>query len=320
MPALAGSPLLLPPLPALPLGRVAVRSVEVRKEPDPQAPGLATLPKDLIVQVMETVEADAPAGNPRWLKIREGYIHGGDIQPVEFHPQIPSLDIRQIVPAEVSVPITQSYKTVVPREEILYRLYYKSVHWVTGVQVGQDDRIWYTLLDQQLGLHLFAPGEHLRLLQTEEYAPLAAEVPPLTKWIEVRLARQELTAFEGEAAVRTARVSSGMALGGEDTLTPHGEFNVQNKIAAMHMGNGRVTSDPLAYELPGVPWVCIFEPKNGVALHGTYWHNDFGRSRSHGCLNLSPDDALWLYRWTSPPAPDGKLKGTIGLGTRIIIR
>jgi hypothetical protein len=320
MPLLAGAPGLFPPLPALPLGRVAVRSVEVRKEPDSLAPGMLKLPKDLIVQIMETVEAKAPEGNPRWLKIREGYIHSGDIQPVEYHPQIPSLDIRQTVPAEVSVPITQSYKTITPREEILYRLYYKSVHWVTGVQVGEDDRVWYTLLDQQLGLPLFAPGEHLRLLQPQEYSPLSAEIPPLLKRIEVHLARQELTAFEEDNAVRAMRVSSGMALGGEKTLTPHGIFNVQNKIAGMHMGDGRVTSDPLAYELPGVPWVCIFEPENGVALHGTYWHNDFGRTRSHGCLNLNPDDALWLYRWTTPPAPEVKIKGTIGLGTKIIIR
>jgi hypothetical protein len=318
-PLLAGAPGFFPPLPTLPLGRVAVRSVDVRKEPDPEAPSSLSFPKDLIIQIQKTVEANNPEGNPRWLQIREGYVHSGGIQPVEYHPQIPSLDIRQTVPAEVCVPITQSYRTVIPREEILYRLYYKSVHWVTGVLIGENSRIWYALRDQQLGLPLFAPGEHLRLLLPQDYSPLSADIPPLLKRIEVRLGRQELTAYEEDNPVRVIRVSSGMALGGEDTLTPHGTFNVQNKLAAMHMGNGRITSDPLAYELPGVPWVCIFEPKNGVALHGTYWHNDFGRPRSHGCLNLSPDDALWLYRWTSPPAPEPKIKGTIALGTRILI-
>jgi lipoprotein-anchoring transpeptidase ErfK/SrfK len=319
MPLLTGLPAGLQPIPGLPLGRVAVRSVEVRREPDPGAPSVRALPRDLIVQIAGTVEAEKPSGNPRWLQVEGGYLHSGDIQPVEYHPQNPAQDISGTVPAEVCVPITQSYRAIVPREEILYRLYYKSVHWVDGFQVDTRSRIWYSLRDPQLGVSYYAPGEHLRLIPPGEYAPLSTDISPYAKWIDVNLGRQLLTAYEDTRAMREIRVSSGMPLAGQDTLTPAGTFYVQNKVIGMHMGDGRLTPDPHAYELPGVPWVCIFKAENGVAFHGTYWHNDFGRARSHGCLNMSPDDALWLYRWTAPPAPDPRTKGTIGQGTKIFI-
>ena len=56
------------------------------------------------------------------------------------------------------------------------------------------------------------------------------------------------------------------------------------------------------YVLPGVPW-CSFFTGTGIALHGTYWHNDFGDPRSHGCVNLPNSAAKFLYRWTSPTVP-----------------
>jgi lipoprotein-anchoring transpeptidase ErfK/SrfK len=53
------------------------------------------------------------------------------------------------------------------------------------------------------------------------------------------------------------------------------------------------------YDLPGVPWV-LYLTQSGISFHGTYWHNDYGAPHSHGCINLSPQAAKWLYRWTSP--------------------
>ncbi len=317
-PALAGLPEPLFHSPLSPLGRVAVETVDVRKEPDGESPLILTLQKDTLFQIQRTVEAKAPAGNPRWLQVEEGFIHSGDVQPVSYQPQIPVLAVADLTPAEVCVPITQSYRTIKPTEEILYRLYYKSVHWVKAVQFGERNRIWYVLRDSQLGMDYFAPGEHLRLLASEKYSPLHADVDPSKKRIEITLATQELTAFEDDEVVLTAKVSAGMP--GKSTSTPTGIFNIQIKVPGVHMGDGRITTDPLAYELPGVPWVEYFELTKGVALHGAYWHNDFGRARSHGCINLRPEDALWLYRWTNPAAPAARIKGTGGYGTRVIIR
>ena len=56
------------------------------------------------------------------------------------------------------------------------------------------------------------------------------------------------------------------------------------------------------YDLPGVPWVSFFTG-TGAGFHGTYWHNDYGRPRSHGCVNLTPGDAKFIYRWTGPEVP-----------------
>jgi lipoprotein-anchoring transpeptidase ErfK/SrfK len=56
------------------------------------------------------------------------------------------------------------------------------------------------------------------------------------------------------------------------------------------------------YDLPGVPWVSFFTG-TGISFHGTYWHNDYGQPRSHGCVNLTPADAKFIYRWTRPAVP-----------------
>jgi lipoprotein-anchoring transpeptidase ErfK/SrfK len=65
------------------------------------------------------------------------------------------------------------------------------------------------------------------------------------------------------------------------------------------MGNGVLTGAPDVYTLPGVPWTVFFH-NSGVAFHGAYWHNNFGVPMSHGCVNMRPADAKWLFRWTTP--------------------
>ena len=70
----------------------------------------------------------------------------------------------------------------------------------------------------------------------------------------------------------------------------------------IHMTNDGEPGAGHPYDLPGVPWVSFFTG-TGDSFHGTYWHNDYGRPRSHGCVNLTPDDAKFIYRWTSPVVP-----------------
>jgi len=73
----------------------------------------------------------------------------------------------------------------------------------------------------------------------------------------------------------------------------------RGKRASRHMSGGTREN---GYDLPGVPWVSYFSG-NGAALHGTYWHNDYGTPKSAGCINLRPQDAKWLFRWTLPEVP-----------------
>jgi hypothetical protein len=89
-------------------------------------------------------------------------------------------------------------------------------------------------------------------------------VPPEKKRIEVSITQQTLTAFEGDQVVLQTKISSGLPdsrpnpPGGIPTDTPKGVFNVQNKMPSKHMGDGNITNDLEAYELPGVPWCCFF--------------------------------------------------------------
>ena len=80
-----------------------------------------------------------------------------------------------------------------------------------------------------------------------------------------------------------------------------GEFRTFHKGPSIHMTNqGDGTEN--TYHLPGVPWVSFFTG-TGVAFHGTYWHNNYGRPNSRGCVNLTPGDAKFIYRWTRPEVP-----------------
>jgi lipoprotein-anchoring transpeptidase ErfK/SrfK len=100
------------------------------------------------------------------------------------------------------------------------------------------------------------------------------------------------------------------------TETPRGIFNIDPKVPAKHMGNGQLTAEIGAYELPGVPWTCFFEHMTGIAFHGTYWHDNFGGRMSHGCVNMRIEDAKWLYRWSTPVAKPSDWTRK-GYGTRV---
>jgi LysM repeat protein len=105
-----------------------------------------------------------------------------------------------------------------------------------------------------------------------------------SKWIDVDLSSQRVRAYRGNSVVRGMVVSTGIAR----YPTPTGRFRIYAKYPSVTM------SGP-GYYLPGVPHTMFFY--RGYALHGTYWHNNFGRPMSHGCINLTRSDAAWLYAW-----------------------
>ena len=106
------------------------------------------------------------------------------------------------------------------------------------------------------------------------------------RWIDINLTTQTLTAHEGRRPIYSAAVSTGLP----NTPTPVGQFRVWVKLRYDDMqGPG--------YYLPDVPYVMYFH--GGYGLHGTYWHHNFGTPMSHGCVNLSTNDARWLFNWAS---------------------
>lgn len=106
------------------------------------------------------------------------------------------------------------------------------------------------------------------------------------KWIEIDLSRQRLIAHEGDKIILNTLVSTGL----RRTPTPIGTYRVRVKIR-------RQTMSGPGYHLPNVQWVMYFV--GAYALHGTYWHNNFGHPMSHGCVNLRNSDARTLYQWAS---------------------
>ena len=114
--------------------------------------------------------------------------------------------------------------------------------------------------------------------------------------VVVSLGAQRLWAYEGEEMVLTTLVSTGTAETPE-VATPIGQFRILVKLLSETM-EGVVNGE--AYRVEDVPHVMYFTDE-GHALHGTYWHNNFGTPMSHGCVNLPIDVAEWMFRW----APEG---------------
>jgi hypothetical protein len=292
--------------PAYSLGRCTAYGIDVRSEPDPGAPVLRELYRDQIVTVLEEIQGEnGPKGNPRWFRLLDGFVHTAHVQEVryEFNPVVYDVPPEGML-TEVTVPYTQSRHHPSEQATPLYRLYYKTVLWVIGTEMDEEGRAWYRILDDRLGYKFYARAEHLRFFTAQELAPVSPDVPPESKRIEVDLTKQTVTALEYGEPVFTTTVSSGWLRkdpqpGQGRTVTPIGTFRVFEKVPSRHMGNGRLTSNPDAYELPGVPFVSFFHIL-GTAFHGAYWHNDFGRPSSQGCLNMRPDEARWLYRWIYP--------------------
>jgi lipoprotein-anchoring transpeptidase ErfK/SrfK len=123
------------------------------------------------------------------------------------------------------------------------------------------------------------------------------------RWIDVDLAQQTLVAYEGKTPVFATLVSTGRGPAGSNSATRRGTHRLWVKIVTTKMDN--LDNDDAAhhYAIEDVPYVQFFD--KAIALHSAFWHRDFGRVRSHGCVNLAPLDARWLFAFTAPHLPTG---------------
>ena len=325
---LAFSPVLegkqLTPRDAIGMLRVAVDEVRIFKEPSYNSDVVTTRPRDQLLYFYEEfINPNGPEFNPRWYRLKQGYAHTAYLQPVETHlNQVLSTVRPEGQVFEVSVPLTQAYRdTKAYGWDKIYRLYYKSNHWVTGIVEGPDGALWYQLTDELLYINYYVLASHMRPVEDSEMTPIAVDVPSGKKRVEVSIAEQRLWAYEGDELVLDSKVSTGIpglpTTNGIPTATPRGHFNIISKMPVRHMGNGQITADIDAYELPGVPWVSYFH-ETGVAFHGTYWHDNYGNEMSHGCVNMNPTEAKWLFRWLTP-ASEVDARITKGYGTRVFV-
>ncbi|HJL03465.1 MAG: hypothetical protein CMN31_27185 [Sandaracinus sp.] len=131
-------------------------------------------------------------------------------------------------------------------------------------------------------------------------------VGPEDKWIDVDLTNQVVVLYRGDTPIYATLTSTGKPVRNPEnpeetweTLT--GLFRVKSKHLTDTMDGDTAVDGP--YSVDDVPYVMYFEL--AYALHSAFWHNGFGRPRSHGCVNLTPRDARWVFEWADPQLPEG---------------
>jgi hypothetical protein len=256
-----------------------------------------TSDRDLEVGWGVAIVGQHEAGGKVWARTSKGlWIDGADLAPARpspFHGQAletGTLDLawvradRGAVWAAPPVPgkpfhdrpvsYRARFEVVRPREQV-------------GAMLHLDDGTWMLSSD---------------LARPSLAAPPAEVGDRPEPWIDVELASQTLVAYRGTRPVYATLVSTGRP--GAETRT--GVHRIWVKLTTSDMasgGSGGGGDDEPHYSLEEVPFVQFFD--DATALHGAYWHGDFGHARSHGCVNLAPLDAAWLFDFTGPRLPAG---------------
>ncbi|HLE91985.1 MAG TPA: L,D-transpeptidase, partial [Anaerolineales bacterium] len=226
------------------LVRVATNSVSVYSKPNDKSSIVSTWFRDELLHVYGEVEADEPLLNPIWYRVWGGYIHRARLQRVKvlYNATLPSHEegTRRLV--EVTVPFTQPWRTskAYGWQQLGFRLYYASVHWMEALEPGPGGEPWYRIYDDLTGFPYHINPLHVRPIPVEELAPISPDVPVQDKRIEVNLTMQTLSAFEYDKQLLKTTISSGLPNGprsanGLSTKTPQGEFRILDKMPAKHM-------------------------------------------------------------------------------------
>ncbi|HTJ80370.1 MAG TPA: L,D-transpeptidase family protein, partial [Polyangiaceae bacterium] len=131
-----------------------------------------------------------------------------------------------------------------------------------------------------------------------------ADVGPTERWVDVNLTEKTIVLFEGDKPVYASVVSPGKKSRNKkkDHATPTGAWRIREKHVAVTM-DGDGPSGDLPYSIEDVPYVAYF--KGSYALHGAFWHSNFGHEMSHGCVNLAPNDAKYVFNFVEPRLPRG---------------
>lgn len=302
------------------MGRIVTNNVKSFDIPSVDGKEINTYYKDLVLPITKVTTGDKgePAYNPIWYQINgEGYVHSGSVQPVEIVQNALVTDIPaggQL--AEITVPYTDAIWHPILKQLVAYRLYYQTTHWVIGTFTDNAGQTWYEILEDFYQFHFYVNSSHVRLIPADEVTTLSPDVPAADKRLEVHLNDQIVIAYEGDTPVQMIRCAGGTKYYNR-YLTPTGDFTCDYKRPSRHMVNGsKVAAN--TFDLPGVPWVTFIND-DGISFHGTYWHNDFGHPRSHGCINLPSVGAKWVYRWTLPEVPFEEQKFYKRPGTKVTV-
>jgi hypothetical protein len=323
MGALAFRPFHLLVLPDFPegdkLGRITVGKMDVFAAPDGSGQPIGALYEDQLVPWLREVVGSMPGRiNQRFVETPNGFVWGGYVQPVWNKPNLPvtTLATTSLGPGmwvEVMVPYVDlvlenpparaPWLQYVSSINLPARFYYTQVVWVDQIRADESGQIWYRLNEKYgSGDLLWGQAEAFRPITAEEIAPINPDA--LDKSIVVKIWEQTLSCFEGNTEVHFAKISSGAlydAWGNRVDAweTPVGESPIWRKAISLPLSGGSAST---GWSLPAVGWVSLFVG-TGVAIHSTFWHNNYGEPSSRGCVNATPEDAKWVFRWSLPQVP-----------------
>ncbi len=296
-------------------GRVQATSLVVRDAPAFSGKKLRSVKRDNLLEVREVVFGGVDGDyNRHWYRLDDqSYVYSGWVQKVSTatNPVLTEIPESGVL-GEITVPYADSTYGINKSPFAGPRLYFATTHWITAlVSDRRDGSLWYKAYDAAIQASYYVPPAWVHIYSPQELAPLRSQVPENKKHIEVYLDRQFLLAYEWDVPVYGARVATGQ----KNYETPPGWFRTFHKRPTYHMFGG--ADEASVFDLPGTPWDSYITD-TGVALHGAYWHSDFGRPHSHGCINMRPEDAKWIFRWTLPEVPaEERLVLTPDMGTRV---
>jgi len=288
--------------------------INLRSTPDENGSIVKQLEKDAIVIWEKEIVGGAPRGlySRRWVRTPEGYVYAPYVQPCRSITNtpvtsFPNTSMGQGQWAEVTVPYVDLTLENPPARSpwlsaVDYpRLYYSQIVWIDQIRDVGNGNVQYRVSEKygSYGDIFWADAKGFRILSNDDFLPISPEVSD--KKVVVNLDSQSLQCFESGREVYFCRCSTGAIYNAagqtlDKWATPPGLHPIYRKLASLHMAGGNMES---GYDTPGIGWVSIFD-ESGAAVHSTFWHNDFGTPRSHGCVNVLPEDAKWVFRWTTP--------------------
>jgi len=306
------------------IGRV-VDDTDVRSRPDNSqllnnsvgvigADTLISWGREVIGKVVELT-------NQKYLETPQGYIWSSRVQPTRNLPNTPITEMPAGQPGfwvEVTVPyvdltlegtVASPWLKSLQEHNFPPRVYYGQTLWVDKIRQNNgfveyrwnEDANGHGYGYGAYGEFFWLDGAGVKVLTEADVAPISPDIDPAEKKIVANITYQTLSCFEGTNEVFFCRISSGQkfdSTGAESDVlaTPVGDLSAWWKIISKNMTAG---NEQAGYSTPAVPW-CTFISGEGVAIHGAFWHNDFGERRSHGCINVRPEEAKWIFRWTTP--------------------
>lgn len=304
------------------LGRICKGKWDIKARPNPDSTTVGVVYEDAVFPWLREVVGDKPNyvfNNQRWVETPDGFIYAPFIQPVRNLPNqplqtLPNSSLGPGMWVEVTVPYVDVILQNAPSSNSWIsarmdqgqpiRLYYSQVFWVDRIKTGEGGNLLYRVNPNYYGGvdMLWADAAAFRPITAEDIAPINPKASD--KRVVVDVIHQTLSCYEGNQEVYYCRVSTGAKFdmygnAVDKWSTPVGQHRVARKYISLQMSGGTTGA---GYDLPGIGWTSIFAT-GGVAIHSTFWHNNYGDPMSHGCVNALPEDSRWVFRWNEPAVP-----------------